>query len=54
MSVKIDLPVSLMPMRCVICDQPIDLQDCKTDHNGKAAHEEWLVTRTLGLPLHEE
>jgi len=39
---------------CVICRQPCPLETCKVDANGNAVHEECLVARTLGVPLHEE
>jgi hypothetical protein len=39
---------------CVICLQPCPLETCKVNADGKAAHDECLVARTLGVPLHEE
>jgi hypothetical protein len=39
---------------CVICRQPCPLETCKVDADGKAVHEECLVARMLGVPVHAE
>jgi hypothetical protein len=37
--------------RCVICDQRCDLETCKIDDAGQAAHEDCLVLKlTLKRP----
>ena len=37
-------PLPLPPL-CPICNKPVDLQTCKTDHNGEAVHEDCYYLR---------
>jgi hypothetical protein len=36
--------IPLTPV-CPICKKPVDLQTCKTDHNGEAVHEDCYYFR---------
>jgi hypothetical protein len=33
-------------VRCVVCAQPVELEHCKTDENGKAVHEKCYLKKT--------
>jgi hypothetical protein len=37
-------PLPLQPL-CPICNKPVDLKTCKTDHNGEAVHEDCYFFR---------
>jgi hypothetical protein len=40
---------------CYICGDPVPLEDCKTDENGHAVHEEcYLVREKLKCPPHDD
>lgn len=34
---------SSRPVPCVICRRPVNLEDCKIDHDGAAVHEKCYV-----------
>ena len=36
--------IPLTPL-CAICRKPIELENCKTDHNGAAVHEDCYASR---------
>ena len=33
--------------RCVVCDLPVSLEDCKIDEDGRAVHERCYILQTL-------
>jgi hypothetical protein len=37
-------PLPLHP-QCPICNKPVDLETCMTDHNGEAVHEDCYYFR---------
>jgi len=32
---------------CALCNQPVDIQECKTDERGSAVHEECYVAKAF-------
>jgi hypothetical protein len=45
-------PVSPYPL-CPICNQSVDLETCKTDHNGEAVHEDCYFFRVHNFRAHK-
>lgn len=37
---------------CAVCDDPVQLENCKIDENGKAVHEDCYVTAMTRTTRH--
>ena len=50
-----EFPVVRWRPECVICEEPVKLEESKTDENGQAIHEECyvssLTSRKLKVPV---